>query len=860
MGGNIQQLFRGMMLITFSAHLDKSFGYLNALVDSAIHQSIEHNLPASTTNIRGPAVAESANPASRYQQNRSPTRTIALENMHVNPNEQYNNPRTINTLSCADGVFLNGVGNVPNSQRIFESARSLSDYKIVSQQLQNLLGHDEFINYCLFQETRSPSSSIHDPTSIIDNGLNLGPEAEPQNTHRTYDYQGPAHIEDINLVCKTPFSINSAYFPPTPTKGKRGRFSSVNPYGDNNQEFNAGRLEAKYPKFSSECREATNAEFLKEFQGNNHFPSKFDHLIHHQGAGQNFEAPSSNQGTGNTFNRIQQNGPEIDHFMLNEPLRSPISSTQIHDQNFLTHFPNFLQTSKEKFLQSNVANEYYSNSNSEKSNKKVSFNNGINKGDDSISCFPANDFNLGYKNFNTGNPSIREKEFKNSGLNNYHDNERLNFISQPKPNLGKFGTLPLVHPYGYRNPNFDHLMHHQGACNYFAAPSSNKKIRTICDKIKINGPQVDNFVANEPLRNPMSGNISGKNMSLTQRKNTFGNILRTENDKAFPYNVENQNYSNYKPERFNMKIQLNNGQNMLHNSFSDIQDNAHDSEYHASNNENLLVTEMAFKISGLNNFHEAERFHCLSKWFCFVKNELSIPVSSLIASTVKNGLIVTYEELNIENKTKENYASKRESEKKSKSISRLWKRRKLVKIALYELANNGNLWLPYWRRKCGIKFDKDLIYWLKSYSQIKNIFLVVVFFANSIEEVTGRFEKETSSRSQNFTEFVIKNFTIKFKSLCAQEGKQFCNYFFDMGKPGNIVGSKNWKYLWKFLESFILESDRKDIQYFSIGINGNLSRGFKTFFNDIFCYSIFNLTETVILYLNKFCIDASEFQ
>lgn len=130
MGGNIQQLFRGMMLITFSAHLDKSFGYLNALVDSAIHQSIEHNLPASTTNIRGPAVAESANPASRYQQNRSPTRTIALENMHVNPNEQYNNPRTINTLSCADGVFLNGVGNVPNSQRIFESARSLSDYKI----------------------------------------------------------------------------------------------------------------------------------------------------------------------------------------------------------------------------------------------------------------------------------------------------------------------------------------------------------------------------------------------------------------------------------------------------------------------------------------------------------------------------------------------------------------------------------------------------------------------------------------------------------------------------------------------------------------------------------------------------------
>lgn len=342
MGGNSRLLFRLLMLIAFSAHLDRSFGYLSSLDDSGIHQSLDHNLPASTLNVLGIAVAESANPTWMYQQNQSPTRTIALEKMQVNQDGQCDHARTINPLSCADNGFLACGGNDPNSQRIFESAaRSQSNYKIVPPQLQNPSGLDELINPCLFSQTRSPGFSMHDPTSIIQNESHLGFEAEPKNAQLIDDYQCPAHIEDIGLAYKNPFPINSAYFPSTPTTGKHGRAPSIHPYGYN-QELNLGRLEAKYPKLSRKSREENNGELLGEFQDNYHLPSTFDHLIHPQGEFENFAGPSSNQKIGHILNTSHQNGPEVDNSTPNKTPKNSFQAPKCKVQQVLVREKNFL--------------------------------------------------------------------------------------------------------------------------------------------------------------------------------------------------------------------------------------------------------------------------------------------------------------------------------------------------------------------------------------------------------------------------------------------------------------------------------------------------------------------------------------
>lgn len=268
-------------------------------------------------------------------------------------------------------------------------------------------------------------------------------------------------------------------------------------------------------------------------------------------------------------------------------------------------------------------------------------------------------------------------------------------------------------------------------------------------------------------------------------------------------------------------------------SFNQKSGNRLDSNYifSLSNLENILINEKVFKPSGLKENFDIVRFTSISEWFDSMRNVEPILRYSYQGNIVKQGFGGWRRDTKYDNKISDNEVEN--------------KRRRLRKASLVEFERKRSIWISSCRTESEIMFGSQSIIQLEDYIAMQNLFLMVVFFANLIDHIISKFDNNEFIENKNgilkdCIKIIKKEIELMFSQQKGKLEKNICGRSSHQGKEKrkNIQFMKNH---WYYLECSIRKSDREDIKYFCIEKNGKFRNGFKSFFNDLFCYSIWYL-------------------
>lgn len=180
------------------------------------------------------------------------------------------------------------------------------------------------------------------------------------------------------------------------------------------------------------------------------------------------------------------------------------------------------------------------------------------------------------------------------------------------------------------------------------------------------------------------------------------------------------------------------------------------------------------------------------------------------------------------------------------------KREILLKNSIKILFENKDKWIPYWKSNVDSSIRLDLSGENKrSRERIWKIFSTVLFYSDMIDTICEMLRIDANIPKIKLIELSANHFNekklteffddekISLKRKCS--GKILNGY---IDRKRYRISNLVWKYL-----CFIIRiSHRPELQSYSLLIRGPLSTQFKSFFNDLFCYSIINFNDFILYY------------
>lgn len=179
----------------------------------------------------------------------------------------------------------------------------------------------------------------------------------------------------------------------------------------------------------------------------------------------------------------------------------------------------------------------------------------------------------------------------------------------------------------------------------------------------------------------------------------------------------------------------------------------------------------------------------------------------------------------------------------------------LLERSILILFKNKDKWTPYWKSKVNSSLELNLS-GKKNQSVVRiwKIFCAVLFYSDMIDTIC-----ETLRIDENIPKIPLIELSANHFNEMQSNGF-FCdeNILSKKRRPGkngdytkNDFIKKRFKIprlVWRYLLLIIRICNRPEIQKYSLLTNGSLSIHFKSFFNDLFSYSIINFNDLILDY------------
>lgn len=253
----------------------------------------------------------------------------------------------------------------------------------------------------------------------------------------------------------------------------------------------------------------------------------------------------------------------------------------------------------------------------------------------------------------------------------------------------------------------------------------------------------------------------------------------------------------------------------------------------------ILFSKMAFKQDKKTEFHDDQKYNQILEWFEKPNNEKSLALHNGLNSKLFKGGVSSRERCMIHG-ISEGKSPIQNTRKYSnnnvivtKSIDNMWKK--------------YDQWILYWESFLNVDIRLNYFQRKPAYiSRIQKIFLAVLFYSYMIDEICNMIGIDKYIKKKPLIEISVDQFQ-------SMESNGFFKIRNDSGVNNLKVCDRSKKYVfnwhktasktWEFLYYVIVTAQRPELTPYFIKSDKKPSPRFKSFFNDLFSYSILNFQE-----------------